>query len=185
MDQSMAWLRAHVGEWISIRAHAERAPLRFTLTLTLGELPEGWTRARGHARTWAGIVGLICITPFVLLLAATLLRMVLGFADCHPRRDGQPLHRHPGCDRDQPLAHHPRRFPASVRCRGGIGRARVRPSAPDRRPRRRGRRGPILRSPRRRLLRVPSRSPVRLLRPWPLTNSSHPGNARVGRQGLN
>jgi len=72
----MAWLRAHVGEWISIRAHAERAPLRFTLTLTLGELPEGWTRARGHARTWAGIVGLICITPFVLLLAATLLRSV-------------------------------------------------------------------------------------------------------------
>ena len=62
-----------VGDWISIRAHAERKPARLTTTLTFGELPEGWARA-GGARTWIGLFGLVCIAPFVALLAATLLR---------------------------------------------------------------------------------------------------------------
>ncbi|TMD39136.1 MAG: hypothetical protein E6I81_09810 [Chloroflexi bacterium] len=69
----LAWIREHIGEWISIRAQVERAPARFTLTVTLGELPEGWTRSANHARTWAGIAGLLLITPFIALLVATLL----------------------------------------------------------------------------------------------------------------
>jgi len=70
----LAWIREHVGEWISIHAQAERDPTRFTLTVTFGDLPEGWTRSANRARTWAGIAGLLLITPFIALLAATLLR---------------------------------------------------------------------------------------------------------------
>lgn len=61
-----------------MRAHAEREPPRLTLTIALGELPEGWARPRAHARTWVGLLGLCCIAPFVGLLLATLLR-ALGF----------------------------------------------------------------------------------------------------------
>jgi hypothetical protein len=63
----------HVGEWISVRAQAERTPPRFTLTVTLGELPEGWQRTGRHARTWSGIAGLVLIAPFVGLLLASVL----------------------------------------------------------------------------------------------------------------
>ena len=70
----LAWIREHVGEWISIHAQAERDPTRFTLTVTFGDLPEGWTRSANRARTWAGIAGLLLITPFIALLAAALLR---------------------------------------------------------------------------------------------------------------
>jgi hypothetical protein len=73
-------LRRYIGEWISIRAHAERKPPRLTVTLTFGALPEGWTPPRGRARTWAGILGLACIAPFFVLLAATLLRGI-GFTE--------------------------------------------------------------------------------------------------------
>jgi hypothetical protein len=62
-----------VGDWISVRAHAERRPARLTITFTLGELPEGWART-GGARTWIGLLGLVCIAPFVVLLAATVLK---------------------------------------------------------------------------------------------------------------
>src|SRR5258705_10411795 len=63
----------HVGDWIWVQARAERPPPRFTLTLALGELPEGWPRASHHARTWSGIVGLALIVPFIALLAASVL----------------------------------------------------------------------------------------------------------------
>src|SRR5207247_8557710 len=68
--------KEHLGDWISVRAHAERTPPRFTLTLTLGELPAGWSRPQGRAHTWVGSLRLVCIAPFVLLLGATLLRAV-------------------------------------------------------------------------------------------------------------
>ncbi len=67
-------LRRHLGDWISLRAQAERVPPRLTVTITFGELPEGWTGAQHHARTWAGILGLACIAPFAILIASTLLR---------------------------------------------------------------------------------------------------------------
>jgi hypothetical protein len=63
----------HVGEWISLEARAERTPPRFTLSVALGELPQGWPRVARHARTWSGIVGLVLIAPFVALLAASVL----------------------------------------------------------------------------------------------------------------
>ena len=63
----------HVGEWISVEARAERRPPRFTLTVALGELPEGWPRVARHARTWSGIVGLFLIAPFIALLVASAL----------------------------------------------------------------------------------------------------------------
>ncbi len=74
----MSWWKRHVGEWISVRAHAERKPPRLTLTIALGELPEGWARPRPHARAWVALLGLFCIAPFIALLIATLLR-ALGF----------------------------------------------------------------------------------------------------------
>src|SRR5437763_8939838 len=71
----MTSVRRHLGEWISIRVQAERVPPRLTVTLTFGELPEGWARSqRRRARTWAGLFGLLCIAPFIILVAATLLR---------------------------------------------------------------------------------------------------------------
>jgi len=63
----------HVGDWISVEARAERKPPRVTLTLALGEMPEGWPRAAHHARTWSGIVGLVLIVPFIALLATSVL----------------------------------------------------------------------------------------------------------------
>ena len=44
------------GDWISIAAHLERAPLRFAFTIAFGELPEGWDESSRRASTWAGIV---------------------------------------------------------------------------------------------------------------------------------
>ena len=70
---TMTAVRSHLGDWISLHARAERTPLRLTVTFTFGELPEGWTPPRGRPRTWAGLLGLVCIAPFVALLGASLL----------------------------------------------------------------------------------------------------------------
>ena len=70
----MTSIRTHLGAWISVRAQAKRTPPRLTVEVAFGELPEGWTRSHRHATTWAGLFGLVCITPFVALLAATVLR---------------------------------------------------------------------------------------------------------------
>lgn len=67
-------IRRHLGEWISIRVYTERTPPCLTITITLGELPEGWAHSRSQARTWAALLGLVCISPFVALIAATLLK---------------------------------------------------------------------------------------------------------------
>jgi hypothetical protein len=67
-------IRRHLGDWISVRVQTVRTPPRLTITITFGELPEGWARSRSHARTWAGLLGLACISPFVALIAATLLK---------------------------------------------------------------------------------------------------------------
>lgn len=67
-------LRGHVGDWISVRAHAQRTPPRLTITFEFGALPDGWVRPRERARAWAALLGLVCIAPFIALLAATLLR---------------------------------------------------------------------------------------------------------------
>src|SRR2546428_13221519 len=64
------------GDWISIAAHVERAPLRFAFTIACGELPEGWDESSRRASTWAGIVGLLLLTPFIVLAATGLLRSV-------------------------------------------------------------------------------------------------------------
>ena len=66
----------HVGEWISFHARAERVPPRLTASITLGELPDGWSRKGGQARTWSGLVGLVLIAPFTLLLTATVLHNI-------------------------------------------------------------------------------------------------------------
>ncbi len=66
----------HLGEWISFHARAERVPPRLTVSITLGELPDGWSRTGGQARTWSGLVGLVLIAPFVLLLTATVLHNI-------------------------------------------------------------------------------------------------------------
>jgi hypothetical protein len=66
----------HEGEWISVAAHVERAPLRFAFTFAFGELPEGWDESSRRASTWAGIVGLLLLTPFIALAATGLLKSV-------------------------------------------------------------------------------------------------------------
>src|SRR2546429_6906644 len=66
----------HEREWISVAAHLERAPVRFTLTFAFGDMPEGWNESRRGASTWAGIVGVVLLTPFITLLAAGLLKSV-------------------------------------------------------------------------------------------------------------
>jgi hypothetical protein len=76
----MRSLRSHLGESITVRAHAERNPLRLTVTFTLGELPQGWAKAprrmvEHHVR---GIVGLVLIAPFAILIAAPLVHQLLG-----------------------------------------------------------------------------------------------------------
>ncbi len=63
----------HLGEWISIHARAKRVPPRFTVSVTLGDLPEGWQRGGKHARTWSGLVGLVLLAPFVIMLTASVL----------------------------------------------------------------------------------------------------------------
>ena len=61
--------------WISAQAHADRRPFRLTLTITVGELPDGWTKARrSHAvRTAIGVLGVILVAPFAVLLTAAAL----------------------------------------------------------------------------------------------------------------
>jgi hypothetical protein len=71
----MHWIREHAGGWISVRARAERTPPRLAVTLTFGQLPDGWHPPHGRAQTWIGIVGLVCIAPFIALLIASLLRI--------------------------------------------------------------------------------------------------------------
>src|SRR5256885_10309546 len=66
-------MNLHVGESISLHARAERVPPRFTGSVPLGELPDGWPRGNDHARTWSALIGLVLLAPFVLLLTATLL----------------------------------------------------------------------------------------------------------------
>src|SRR2546422_11532623 len=79
----------HDGEWISIAAHIERAPFRFTLTFAFGDLPEGWHESRRLASTWSGIVGLVLLAPFIALAAAALLRLV-GISHPHDMLAGSP-----------------------------------------------------------------------------------------------
>ena len=79
----------HDGEWISIAAHIERAPFRFTLTFAFGDLPEGWHESRRRASTWSGIVGLVLLAPFIALAAAALLRTV-GIAQPYEWLAGSP-----------------------------------------------------------------------------------------------
>ena len=62
-----------MSSWISLAANGRRKPLRLTVTLTVGELPEGWPASAHRARLWSGIVGLVLIAPFVVLLAASVL----------------------------------------------------------------------------------------------------------------
>lgn len=57
-----------------MHAHAERDPIRFTITLTLGDLPQPWARSRRHrARTWTAVIGLALVLPFTALLVAGVL----------------------------------------------------------------------------------------------------------------
>jgi hypothetical protein len=82
-------LRRHLGEWISVHAHAEREPLRLTLTITVGELPAGWRRRSTYARTWTGLAGLVLIAPFTVALIAGVLRTA-GFAQPYDWLAGAP-----------------------------------------------------------------------------------------------
>ena len=70
----MDCLRSRLGQWISFTARAEREPTRLTFAITLGELPEGWLSRRHHARTWAGLAGLLLIAPFIALVLASALQ---------------------------------------------------------------------------------------------------------------
>jgi ACR3 family arsenite efflux pump ArsB len=65
-----------VGNWITVTGQLERTPRRFTLAITLGDLPAGWPRSANRARTWSGVVGLVLLAPFVALIAAGFLRSV-------------------------------------------------------------------------------------------------------------
>lgn len=65
-----------MGDWFSIYGYAERVPPRVSFTITFGGLPEGWAKPQKPrvARTWIGVLGLVLIAPFLLLIAAYLLR---------------------------------------------------------------------------------------------------------------
>jgi|SRR5579864_5943678 len=78
LNMSMASSRKHIGDWISIRAHASRDPLGLTLSITLGELPSGWakTRQSSLARHGAGIAGAVLVAPFAMLVLASLVRAI-------------------------------------------------------------------------------------------------------------
>lgn len=70
----MSVLSRRSGEWISLHAHAERTPLRITVTIALGELPQSWMTSRGRlAHTWTALLGLILIIPFAALIVAAFL----------------------------------------------------------------------------------------------------------------
>lgn len=63
-----------MGDWITLRLDARRRPFLLTLSVGLGELPQGWedaARVRTH-RLWRGILGMVLIAPFVLLVGASL-----------------------------------------------------------------------------------------------------------------
>jgi hypothetical protein len=60
-------------KWISVAARGERKPWRLTVRFALGELPQGWSLPAHRARLWSGLLGLVLITPFVALLAASAL----------------------------------------------------------------------------------------------------------------
>ena len=64
--------------WISAQAHTDRKPFRLTLTVTMGELPDGWSKERRSqaVRTAIGVLGVILVAPFALLVAAAALRTV-------------------------------------------------------------------------------------------------------------
>jgi hypothetical protein len=70
--------RSFIGDWISVRAYAEREPLSFTVSITLGELPAGWARSKRSAATKcrAGIAGLVLVAPFALLVGAGFLHAI-------------------------------------------------------------------------------------------------------------
>lgn len=69
--------RTQLGSWISLHAHAERDPIRLTVTLTLGDLPQAWARSRRHrAKTWTAVIGLALVLPFTALLAASVLNAI-------------------------------------------------------------------------------------------------------------
>jgi hypothetical protein len=70
----MGWFKRHLGDWIAVHARAERTPPRVSLAVSLGELPEGWDVPRGRSRVWPGLVGVVCLAPFLGLLAASVLR---------------------------------------------------------------------------------------------------------------
>ena len=65
-----------MGDWFSIYGYAERVPPRVSVTITFGDLPEGWAKPQKPrvARTWIGFLGLVVIAPFLLLVGAYLLR---------------------------------------------------------------------------------------------------------------
>jgi hypothetical protein len=63
-------------KWISVAARGERKPWRLTVTFALGELPQDWSLPAHRARLWSGLLGLVLITPFVALLAASALHNV-------------------------------------------------------------------------------------------------------------
>src|SRR5690348_15805529 len=67
---------SRLGDWISIHLQAGRDPLRFNLSFNFGDLPDGWTSRRHGARMWTGIVGVVCLAPFLALILGTALRVV-------------------------------------------------------------------------------------------------------------
>lgn len=80
----MSITNSSTGSWISIRAEAARRPLRLTIAITFGGLPDGWSKSAraARAKTWIGIVGLVLVAPFSLAMAAALLRSA-GFASVY------------------------------------------------------------------------------------------------------
>jgi len=72
----MARTTSPAAGWIAFQGHAERQPLRLTLSVTFGELPEGWSKSERayRARTWVGLLGLLLIAPVVILFASALMR---------------------------------------------------------------------------------------------------------------
>lgn len=62
--------------WMTFHGRAARRPLRLTVSVFVGRLPEGWSKpARAYrAKTWIGILGLLLIAPCVALIAAAIMR---------------------------------------------------------------------------------------------------------------
>jgi hypothetical protein len=78
----MSLVRRHIGDWITLQVDARRRPFLLTLSVGLGELPQGWddaARVRSHSQ-WRGILGVALIAPFVLLVGATLGGRLAGAA---------------------------------------------------------------------------------------------------------